>query len=83
MNVQAELELMERPRVRVPTAPKTLTILKALDRGERLTVADALRRYDVYALSQEIGRLRKLGWKIEDKTVETSPGTFVKEYWKL
>jgi hypothetical protein len=66
----------------LPTAPKTLRILKVL-RGTLfgLTVAQALKVHDVYALSQEIGRLRKLGWKIDSVFVKTSGGARVKRYW--
>jgi len=66
-----------------PTARKTNRILEALLLGEHLTVALALQQYQVYALSQECGRLRKLGWQIESETVETSPGTHVSEYWLI
>ncbi len=65
-----------------PTARKTNRILEALLSGEHLTVALALQAYQVYALSQEIGRLRRLGWEVESKTVET-PGAHVSEYWLI
>ena len=65
---------------RFPTARKTNRILDALLMGERLTVALALQRYQVFALSQEVGRIKKLGWAVESKTVET-PGAHVSEYW--
>jgi hypothetical protein len=39
-------------------------ILEALKRGEYLTVADALTKYGVYALSQRCGELRRMGWPI-------------------
>jgi hypothetical protein len=63
-----------------PTARKTNRILEALLSGEHLTVALALQRHGVFALSQECGRLRRLGWQIESRTVET-PGAHVSEYW--
>lgn len=63
-----------------PTARKTLAILEALERGERLTVATVLEQYDVYALSQECGRLRKLGWSVESDFIEVSPRVWVKQY---
>lgn len=55
-------------------------LLAALQRGERLTVAVALSQYGVYALSQRMGDLRKLGWHVLDRWVETSSGARVKEY---
>ena len=55
----------------------------ALDRGERLTVAEALSRYGVYALSQRMGDLaRKWGYPVESRTVETASGKHVSEYFK-
>ena len=67
--------------MKYPTAYKTLRVLEALTRGERLTVARALQDLGVYALSQEVGRLKKLGWKIDGCMMRTSPGVMVKEYW--
>ena len=64
-----------------PTARKTLRILHALLNGDRLTVASALQGYAVYAVSQECGRLRKLGWQIESEYINVSPGVYVKQYW--
>lgn len=63
----------------LPTAPKTLAVLRALHRGRKLTVRDALLTLGVYALSQEIGRLKRLGWKIVDRWLITEDSR-VKEY---
>ena len=63
-----------------PTARKTNRILEAMLEGRHLTVALALQQYQVYALSQEVGRLKKLGWCVESKTIET-PGAHVSEYY--
>lgn len=79
MSAQLSLPLQQRLGVRVPTAPKTLKILKALERGEKLTVGRALTEYGVYALSQEIGRLERLGWPVSRRNL---PGTTVCEYWR-
>ena len=58
-------------------------LAEALDRGERLTVADALAKYGVYALSQRMGELaRKWGYPVESRTVETATGKHVSEYFK-
>ena len=55
----------------------------ALDKGERLTVAVALERYGVYALSQRMGELaRKWGYPVQSKFIELPSGKSVKEYWR-
>ena len=55
----------------------------ALDRGERLTVAVALEKYGVYALSQRMGELaRKWGYPVESRTIETPTGKHVSEYFR-
>ena len=59
------------------------TLAEALDRGERLTVAEALSKYGVYALSQRMGELaRKWGYPVESVTVETPSGKHISEYFK-
>lgn len=55
-------------------------LLMAFQRGERLTVGDALAQYRVYALSQRCGELRKMGWPIISETIETSGGARVSRY---
>ena len=76
---------MNKPKI--PTAPKTTRILNALlvRRDVKgltgLTVAVALRQHGVYALSQECGRLRKLGWDIKGRMIKTSNGVHCKEYY--
>ena len=65
----------------LPTARKTLRILRGLQYGSHITVATALEHYGVYALSQECGRLRALNWPVQDRRVEVSDGVWVKEYW--
>lgn len=50
--------------------------------GERLTVAVALSKYGVYALSQRVGELkRKYGWPVKSRMVETNGGAHISEYW--
>lgn len=66
----------------MPTAPKTLTLLRALNKGEKHTIYTAMNRLHVGALSQEVGRLRRLGWKVLDKWLTTRSGSRVKEYKK-
>jgi hypothetical protein len=53
----------------------------ALDRGEHLTVAVALERYGVYALSQRMGELGKW-YPVESRTVSLPNGKHVSEYFK-
>lgn len=64
-----QLELISPCRV-----PKDGTqhykLLLAFKRGEVLTVGDALLKYRVYALSQRVGDLKKMGWPIEAERVE-------------
>ena len=54
-------------------------ILRELQHGRRLTVAVALSELGVYALSQRIGELRRLGWPIERVMVRTRGGATVAE----
>ena len=69
------------PRVKVPEkGTQCHTLLLAMQRGERLTVAEALSRYGVYALSQRMGELKRAGWPIESEMVEVKPGTRVSRY---
>lgn len=54
----------------------------AFDRGERLTVALALDRYGVYALSQRCGELFRAGYPVESRTVALPNGKHVSEYFR-
>lgn len=55
----------------------------ALDAGERLTVAVALEKYGVYALSQRMGELsRAWGYPVESRTIKTPSGKHVSEYFR-
>jgi hypothetical protein len=56
------------------------TLLDAFYRGERLSVLQAIQRYGVYALSQRCGQLKRLGWPIKSRTIE-SGGKHFSEYW--
>lgn len=49
--------------------------------GKRLTVAVALTEHGCYALSQRMGDLRRMGWPIKDRFIDTAGGARVKEYW--
>ena len=56
-------------------------LAEALDRGEHLTVAVALERYGVYALSQRMGELAKW-YPVESRTVALPNGKHVSEYYR-
>lgn len=67
---------------RVPEkGTQCFSLLLAMQAGERLTVASALRFYSVYALSQRVGELKRMGWPIQSRTVTTAGGARVSEYW--
>lgn len=55
----------------------------AFDRGERLTVAVALEKYGIYALSQRCGQLyREWKYPVDSRMIETPSGKHVKEYFR-
>lgn len=56
-------------------------LLMAMKQGERLTVGKALNQYGVYALSQRVGELRKMGWPILSRMIEANGGARIAEYW--
>jgi hypothetical protein len=53
-------------------------ILKALQRGEKLTPLGALKRFGCMTLSQRVSEWRRAGMPIRDKFVE---GENYKVYW--
>lgn len=55
-------------------------LLIAFQRGEQLTVAEALTKYGVYALSQRVGELKKMGWPIVSEPFDTAGGARVARY---
>lgn len=75
-----QLDLLE-PKCRVPErGTQSYEILMVLQAGGRLTVAKALTELGVYALSQRIGELKKMGWPILSKPVTTNGGARIAEY---
>lgn len=52
----------------------------AFDRGESLTVAEALTRYGIYALSQRVGELERSGVPIDHVPYVTPTGKRVMSY---
>ena len=76
--MSAQLDL---PIVQPPTAgTQCYELLAALQRGERLTVAEALTRYGIYALSQRAGELRRAGWPVISEMVKVESGKRVAQY---
>ena len=55
-------------------------LLAAMKRGEQLTVAEALDRYGVYALSQRCGELIRQGHPINVETIKVQSGKRVARY---
>jgi hypothetical protein len=60
----------------LPTAPKTLAVLRHLHRGHKLTLFTAITRLGVGALSQEVGRLKRLGWPVRSRTIKRGASRF-------
>ena len=56
------------------------TLLQALQRGEKLTVAQSLTQYGCYALSQRMGDLKRMGWPVLTSTITTNSGKRVAQY---
>lgn len=54
----------------------------AFDAGEKLTVATALAKYGIYALSQRCGDLFRAGYPVESQTVTLPSGKHVSEYYR-
>ena len=57
-------------------------LMDAFERGERLTVAEALGKYGIYALSQRAGELVRIGYPVTIRTVKTPSGKHISEYSK-
>lgn len=73
---------LELSPVRVPKSDtQHYALLMAMQRGERLTVASALSAYGVYALSQRVGELKRMGWPIQSRRVTVPSGACIAEYW--
>lgn len=74
--MQTELDVQVPPR-----GGQLYEILMYLKNGGRLTVAKALQELDVFALSQRVGDLKRMGWPIHSEMVEVRSGKRVAEYW--
>jgi hypothetical protein len=56
-------------------------ILEHLRAGNRITALEALDAFGCFRLAARIHELRRDGWQIEERTVETPSGKRVAEYW--
>ncbi len=56
------------------------TLLNAFKAGEQLTVAEALTRYGIYALSQRCGELMREGYPVKSEMVKVPSGKRVARY---
>jgi hypothetical protein len=61
-----------------PTQAKR--ILRYLQAGHRLTAWDALEQFGCFRLAARIHELRRDGWQIIERTVETASGKRIAEY---
>lgn len=55
-------------------------ILAHLRAGNRLTALEALEKFGCFRLAARVHELRREGWHIEERTVETRGGKRVAEY---
>ena len=66
---------------RNPTSGNGIALLSALQRGLRLTPLTSPAACGVVALSQEVGRLKELGWPVKSQMITLTSGKRVSEYW--
>ena len=78
MTWQPELMFAEPETHRRPT--QAGRILAYLREGNRLTALEALERFQCFRLAARIHELRREGWRIEERTVETPSGKRIAEY---
>lgn len=72
---------LELAPVRTPNrGTQHYELLIAMQAGKRLTVAKALTEHGVYALSQRIGELKRMGWPIKSRMIDVGRAR-VAEYW--
>ena len=69
------------PPKQEPTSKPGRELLGRLLAGERHTVATALSTLGIYALSQRVGELKRMGWPVQSRTITTPSGKHIKEYW--
>jgi hypothetical protein len=73
----AEADESEETHRKPTQAGKILAHLRA---GNRLTALDALERFQCFRLAARVHELRREGWAIEERMVETGSGKRVAEY---
>lgn len=78
MTWQPELSFGPAETNRRPT--QASRILAHLRAGNRLTPLDALERFGCFRLAARIHELRREGWDICERAVETASGKRVAEY---
>jgi hypothetical protein len=78
MTWQPELSFGAPETHRRPTqAGRILAYLRA---GNRITAIEALERFGCFRLAARIHELRREGWNVQERTVETRGGKRVAEY---
>ena len=76
-----QLAIDYRPPCEVPPdSTQCGVLLRAMKRGERLTIWNAMVDYKVGALHQRMRELREMGWPIERAEVMKN-GRRVAEFW--
>jgi len=60
---------------------QTEQIFKHLSEGKRLTALEALDRFGCFRLGARVYDLKKQGYDVKRRMVETVSGRWVAEYW--
>ena len=74
----AEADEAEKRHQKPTQANRILAYLRA---GNRLTAIDALERFGCFRLAARVHELRREGWNVQERTVETRGGKRVAEYY--
>lgn len=74
--MQTEISEVQVP----PRGTQCYEILMYLQSGGTLTVAKAMSELAVYALSQRVGELKKMGWPIQSRALKIRDKCYVAEY---
>jgi len=61
--------------------PQHIILLKYLQAGHKITVSEALTKLRIYALSQRIGDLKRMGYNILKEDYKTEGGARVARYY--
>jgi len=73
-------ELMFAPAETHKRPTQANRILRYLQAGHRLTPLDALELFGCFRLAARVHELRREGWQIVERTVETASGKRIAEY---